>query len=411
MVTTSLQTMSTSKQSASLVRGQDWCVPKNTAYPTQESLMALWCPFEIGPSKVTNIPTEQLKNIVFGTIGQPLDASMEALWLGYYMYHNGTWHMVVNTFGIWFELRRQEGAFEAFQVACLGMELAHLPIYGINQKALALSGEDIPTPTQGLMPANDPVKEAHPQPLSQIMHRWLPPHGTEDNPFGLANLMNDPMDNKPIWLEGIPPDRYKGDQAKTHQFLTQFKQFMMINQWSAIAQDPLSKSAYFLSLIGGSKADGWAEQQYIWLDKVKCDPYVLPHRMSAWDALEQDFKTSFIDYAVYEKAHEQLRNLKMKEGNIDQFIMDFEFLAHRVWVDMDDPTVLHLFKMGIPIHLMDMCVDHGPLTNFEQWMKATQQQQRNWIIKQGVWAQHAVASLTVMQSQSRNNAGPCGQFF
>jgi len=138
----------------------------------------------------------------------------------------------------------------------------------------------------------------------------------------------------------------------------------------AIAQDPLSKSAYFLSLVEGSKADGWAKRQYAWLDKVERDPYMLPHQMSTWDALEQDFKTSFIDYAVHEKAHKQLRNLKMKEGNIDQFIADFEFLAHRAQVNTNDPTILHLFKMGIPVRLMDTCIDHGPPMNFEQWMKA-----------------------------------------
>ena len=193
--------------------------------------------------------------------------------------------------------------------------------------------------------------------------------------------------------------------------LTQFKRFMMINRRSAIARDPLSKSAYFLSLVGGSKADGWAERQYAWLDEVEHDPYMLPHQMSVWDTLEQDIKMSFIDYAVHEKAHKQLRNLKMKEGNIDQFIADFEFLAHRARVDTDDPTVLHLFKMGIPVWLMDACVDHGPPMNFEQWTKAAQQQQRNWIIKQGVQAQHAAASPTTMQSRSRDNTRSCGQFF
>ena len=106
------------------------------------------------------------------------------------------------------------------------------------------------------------------------------------------------------------------------------------------------------------------------LDEVKCNPYLLPHCMMAWDALEQDFKMSFIDYAMHEKAHEQLRNLKMKEGNVDQFITDFKFLAHRAQVNTDDLTILHLFKMGISVCLMDVCVDHGPLTNFEQWTKA-----------------------------------------
>jgi hypothetical protein len=72
---------------------------------------------------------------------------MEAPWSGYYTYHNGTWHAVVNMFRVWFKLRRQEGAFEAFQVARLGMELAHLPMQGNDQKALALSGEEIPMPT------------------------------------------------------------------------------------------------------------------------------------------------------------------------------------------------------------------------------------------------------------------------
>jgi len=190
---------------------------------------------------------------------------------------------------------------------------------------------------------------------------------------------------------------------------------MMMNRRSTIARDPLSKSAYFLSLIGGSKAEGWAECQYAWLDEIEGDPYSLPHGMNAWQALEQDFRTSFIDYAVHEKAHEQLRALTMKDGNVDQFIADFEFLAYRAQVDTDDPTVLHLFKMGIPIRLMEACVAHRPPTNFEQWTKAAQQQQRNWIIVQGVKAQHAAlrgaASSTTTGSQSRGNTGPRGQFY
>ena len=96
--------------------------------------------------------------------------------------------------------------------------------------------------------------------------------------------------------------------------------------------------------------------------------------MTAWDALEQDFKMSFINYAVHEKAHEQLKNLKMKEGNIDQFIANFKFLAHWAQVNIDNLTILHLFKMGIPVRLMDVCRIMVPLINFEQWTKAAQQQ-------------------------------------
>ena len=407
--------MSTSVQPASLIRGQDWRVPKNTPYPSRESLNTLQCPFELGPNDVTNVPTEHMRNVVQGYLGEPLDETIKAPWTGYYTKYEGTWRAVANAYRMWFELRRRDGTFEAVRVARLGMGLNHLPMDGIDIAGLTLSGEEIPTPARRPTPINEPtdepIEEERPQLSSQTTCGRPPPRGTGDDPFGLANLAGGLMDDKPVRLEGIPLDKFEGNRAKTHQFLTQFKRFMMMNRRSAIARDPLSKAAYFLSLVGGSKADGWAERQYAWLDEVERDPHILPYRMTAWDALEQDFKTSFIDYAVHEKAHEQLRNLKMKDGNIDQFIADFEFLAHRAQVDTDDPTVLHLFKMGIPVRLMDACVDHGPPTSFEQWTKAAQQQQRNWIIKQGVRAQHAAASSNVMQSQSQNNAGPHGQFF
>jgi hypothetical protein len=50
--------------------------------------------------------------------------------------------------------------------------------------------------------------------------------------------------------------------------------------------------------------------------------------MNTWQALEHDFTESFINYAIHKKAHKALRDLKMKGSNIDQFIADFQFLAH-----------------------------------------------------------------------------------
>jgi len=82
-----------------------------------------------------------------------------------------------------------------------------------------------------------------------------------------------------------------------------------------------------LALFEGSKVEGWCEWQYAWLDKVEANPHILSYGMTAWDALEQDFQHSFIDYAVHEKAHDDLRKLKMSGGNVDQYIVDFKFLA------------------------------------------------------------------------------------
>jgi len=94
---------------------------------------------------------------------------------------------------------------------------------GLDYNTIALSEEEIPTPLRGQTPMNDPVEEEPPQPSLKTMHGQPPPRGTGDDLFGIANLTNDPVDNKLVQLEGIPSDKFEGDRAKTHKFLTQFK--------------------------------------------------------------------------------------------------------------------------------------------------------------------------------------------
>lgn len=170
-----------------------------------------------------------------------------------------------------------------------------------------------------------------------------------------------------------------------------------MNQRATIAKDPILRLAYFLLLIGGLEADAWVEHQYQWLDWVEADPNLLLYQMNAWQALEHDFVKSFVDYAIHERAHEALRELKMKGSNVDQFIANFQFLAHWALVDVDDPTVLHLFKTGLSFKLVKVCVKIERPRTFEQWAKATQAQQQNWIIIQELKAHHATSSLPQSQ--------------
>jgi hypothetical protein len=181
--------------------------------------------------------------------------------------------------------------------------------------------------------------------------------------------------------------------VKTLQFLTQFKRFIMMNQQVTIAKDRILRLAYFLLLIGGPEADAWVECQYSWLDQIKADPQLLPYQMNTWQALENNLVELFINYAIHEKAHEALRDLKMKSGNIDQFIADFQFLAHRTLVNVNDSMVLYLFKTGLPLRLAKECVKLERPRIFEQWAKATQAQQCNWIVIQGLKAHHAILNL------------------
>jgi hypothetical protein len=65
--------------------------------------------------------------------------------------------------------------------------------------------------------------------------------------------------------------------------------------------------ALFLSLIGGTKVEGWVEQSYDWLDEAEQNlDNVLPFGTTAWEVLEQDYRQAFIDYAEHERAQDEI---------------------------------------------------------------------------------------------------------
>ncbi len=74
----------------------------------------------------------------------------------------------------------------------------------------------------------------------------------------------------------------------------------------------------------------------------------------------------------------------MSGGNVDQYIADFEFLAQRAGIDVNDPTAIRLFSKGMPFSLAESCIKLEQPKSFEQWAKAAQVQQRNYILIQGL---------------------------
>jgi Retrotransposon gag protein len=119
---------------------------------------------------------------------------------------------------------------------------------------------------------------------------------------------------------------------------------------------------------------------YDWLDKAEQNPDdILPFGTMAWEVLEQDFHQAFINYAEHERAQDEIRKLHMKDKNIDKYIAAFECLSHHVGMDLNNSIALQLFTRGLPRSLADSCIDIKNLDSFEQWTKAAQRYQRNWL--------------------------------
>ena len=118
---------------------------------------------------------------------------------------------------------------------------------------------------------------------------------------------------------------------------------MLMNAGACIAHNLMACCAYFLSLINGPKVKGWVEQMYNWLNSIEQIPGLIPPRQNAWQVLEGRFKSAFIDYAENVCTQEELKKLRMKEGNVDEYVATFKLLGQHARGDLDDPFLLTYF--------------------------------------------------------------------
>ena len=99
---------------------------------------------------------------------------------------------------------------------------------------------------------------------------------------------------------------------------------MLMNDGAMISCNPIKQCAYFLSLIKGSKVEGWTDCLYKWLDKVQIGKTTIPFGMTTWEVLKCNFHNMFVNYAEHECVADDLKRLCMKEGCINEYIAAFE---------------------------------------------------------------------------------------
>jgi len=192
------------------------------------------------------------------------------------------------------------------------------------------------------------------------------PRGTGNDPMILAAMQTAGY----LHLEGNPPDCFNGDRSHTHHFLTQFCQFMLMNNGTTITQNDIKKCTYFLSLLEGLQVEGWSKVKYNWLNTIKRDPRLLMG-CTPWAVLMHKFLDAFTNFAESEKAQNVMRNLKMKDGKIDEYIAAFERLTHCAGVDLNDPSNLCTFAQGLPSPLVETVIRQDDPQNYVQWQEAT----------------------------------------
>jgi len=329
----------------------DWQLQAITKVPTIAQLGALELPMEVLPEQKDTVPTANMVNTQFLVSG----TTEEPPWTGYYATLRGARLAITNIFGVWCEVRHRGSSFEVHRLARAELSLLNAPLQGIDYSHLAQTGEPItrapsraPTPAMlvtdttagpfGLQQTpkeepkramfwegrDDPIEDDDKVPIRSSATNRPPcqpgqPGSTGGDPMVLAAMQSAGY----LHLEGNPPDCFNSDRSCTRRFLTQFCQFMLMNDGATIAQNDIKKCTYFLSLMEGPQVEGWSEAKYDWLDRVKRDPHELMGR-TPWRSLMDTFLDAFTDFAEAEKAQNAMKALKMHDGKIDEYIATFE---------------------------------------------------------------------------------------
>jgi hypothetical protein len=70
--------------------------------------------------------------------------------------------------------------------------------------------------------STDTVREPPRHPMGR-------PRGDGDDPYGLDDVLDEPIGKNNVRLEGIPPENFTGERGHTIPFLTKFKRFILMN--------------------------------------------------------------------------------------------------------------------------------------------------------------------------------------
>src|SRR6266481_2901009 len=104
-----------------------------------------------------------------------------------------------------------------------------------------------------------------------------------------------------------------------------------------------------------------------------------------WDYFEDAFRDAYTDTSEREDADNKLQNLHMKDGNLDQYVAEFNRLSHLA--DRNDETrgLIPLFRQGLPYSLAQACMNRSkwPET-IHQWQAAACEENKRYTIKKNL---------------------------
>jgi Retrotransposon gag protein len=181
-------------------------------------------------------------------------------------------------------------------------------------------------------------------------------------------------------LRGKAPEVFNGDRTKSKNFISDLRIYFQINRNHKDVKNAYSRTLLALSFIKGPNVVNWVDQEF---NRVNED---LRHEYGddeeddgIWTNFERRFRRNYISTTAKETAYVKLQNLKMKGGELDEYIADFGTLISELDWDEDSETACQYFRGGLPAPLVRTIISmEGNPDTLTRWTLLAQKHHSRW---------------------------------
>ena len=141
----------------------------------------------------------------------------------------------------------------------------------------------------------------------------------------------------------------------------------------------------FLTFLQGDLVKTWVLSAMNWLHEMTDDNGWAQTDRRLYQEIELDFRRAFADTLEGERAKAILRGgIRMKEGDIDAYVAQFDALVAQAGYDLDDPQTIEKFTNGLPTLLWETVYTMDDPTTYEEWRAAAMKRQKKWLHTQSM---------------------------
>jgi hypothetical protein len=155
-------------------------------------------------------------------------------------------------------------------------------------------------------------------------------------------------------LLGSPPKPFDGKRTDAKEFMRSFMRWWKLNDEKPAFSIPYKRVALCISYMRGPKVEDWADERQEHMDKEVTDGLVKEYE-GHWVDFRKAFQNTFTDLAEGITAEKDLKELRMKEGDIDTYIATFKKLARLAGYKETEHGLTSIFKKGLPNSLA-LCI-------------------------------------------------------